>query len=160
MAMVYEWSEDRRFNVPAEKVGAEVEAIAAEVGECSPRAFWQRTEVMRDHFEWDNERAGDMYRDTQARGILNSLRVIQVVDNRKREAPAFVSVSVTNPESGGSSRGYRPVAEAMAQPDLRRQVLEEAKRQLNALRRRYGHLKEFSEVWSAIEAVDSEEAAA
>lgn len=156
MGMVYEWSDSRAFKVPAQAVGEEVEVIAAEVGECSPRAFWQRTQTMRTHFDqYTVDEHADLHRDVMARRVLNSLRVVQVIDNRTHDVPAFLSVSMTSEEGQREGRGYRPVGQVMADPDMRNQALAEARRQLNALRRRYGHLKEFAEVWSAIdEAVD------
>lgn len=163
--MVYQWSNNRYKADPA-KVGAEVEAIIAEEGVCTPRAFRTRTVEMRDYFrQWTQEELADMALDHKARQVLHSLTVVQVSDKRTQEAPAFLSVNVAPAYRGPTEvtedgeepgkRGYLSVSQVVSNDIQREQALAEVRAKLNGLRRRYRHIQEFQPVWDAIERIDA-----
>ena len=135
------------YAIPASLVGQRVVQLESEYGVCHPERLVEdarpSTSPLHDMFEWDNTRAAERYRVEQARGILQSIRVILEPD--AKPVPAFVHVRLL--ESGN---GYVGVARAMSDQDMRAQVLGDALRQLDALQHRYDTLAELRPVWRAV----------
>jgi hypothetical protein len=124
-----------------------------------------RPEVAPLHpvFEWEDSVAGELYREHQARYVIRSVRIIE----NENQGPAFVNVVFPkfkdgNPssayeikvvEKGGSldNRGYLMTSTAMADTNLRQQVLEDALRGIRSWRKRYSALTELSSIFAAID---------
>lgn len=145
-AVTVKWRDGTSRSVPAEVVYDAVMEIEAKRGVCPPAALVDAarkvSSPLHPLFNWDNDDAAERYREWQARCAMNTLEIVVA---ERQPAPAFVSVTLVTGE-----RGYRPtVALPLDQGD---QVLAECRAQLNALRRRYGHLEQFADIWAAIEA--------
>ena len=149
--MIYKWSETARQNVAAQKVGTEIEKIVAKTGDISARDLVQAASKKRSPlhklFTWDDHVAADLYRRTQARHVLNSLRV--VVESNGEEIPVIAYVSVTVNESPS----YVTTATAMSEEQYRKEVLNDALRALTGIQKRYNDLIELQPVFKAIEKI-------
>ena len=104
---------------------------------------------LHDQFEWDDSVAGEQFRLEQARSMMRSILVVVEGDGEELLEPYYVHVEVIDAESH-KLRGYVPLRVAMADPDMRGQVLNNALRELDIFRRKYGHLIELKLVMEAI----------
>jgi hypothetical protein len=149
LTAVYVWSENARFNVPAQVVGEMARAIAQREGVCTADRIVEEARPadapLHPAFPWDDFEAAEAHRRDIARHMLRSVRI--KVEERVESAPVFVRVQGAS-ESGVWS-GYKML------PDLtveeRSQVEEDTLAQLNGLRRRHSSLQRFRKVWDAIE---------
>lgn len=149
--MIYQWKQEARVKVDAQAAGEELERIrtwrngrldAKDVVEASrdPGA------PLHGAFEWRDDVAASAYRVEQAKYVIRSIEV--VVDPADVEArPVRAFVSVVRDED----RSYTSVSHALADTDLRRQVLTTALKELEAWRNRYAELVELAKVFAAIE---------
>ena len=55
---------------------------------------------LHTHFEWDNEKAGDAHRISQARALIRSVRVDLVIDEKVIKVPRYVHDPDKDPEQG------------------------------------------------------------
>jgi hypothetical protein len=94
---------------------------------------------LHDRFEWDDSVAGEKYRQQQAADLIRSVKITM---GRDEEGPKTIRewVSVTRPDR---PRSYEPLAEVVENDLSLRLVLQEMERDIAALRRKYGHLKEY-----------------
>lgn len=95
-------------------------------------------------FTWDDVRAAELYRETEARLLIRSVRVVE--DAQAEAAPARVYVAVQQQLGADVQRGYVPVTRAMSDPSLREQVIETARRDLRAFVARYQEFAELSSI--------------
>lgn len=148
MGMVYEWKTDSRFPIGAQIAAERLQHIKRKSGEITPRNV---VDDARSHnsplhrcFEWNNEKAADNYRLSQARKLIGAIVVAQVDDAPvKRETRAFVNLQ-------SSGAGYEPIEVAMSNADMRAEVLAKAKQEIALWRARYSAYDEFSKLHSAI----------
>lgn len=99
-------------------------------------------------FYWDDDRAAaQKYRLDLARRIITSIVVYVEVTPSK---PAVAINAFVNVSSGGKAK-YDNTMVAFSQPTTRNLVVEAAKRQFLALKKKYEHLSELKEVFEAIE---------
>lgn len=94
---------------------------------------------LHPEFEWDDWKAAEQHRLEQARHIMQAL---VLVDTEVSDKPirAFVVVS---DEEGNT---YQDIAVAMADPEMRGQVLQRAMRELEVWGERYQQYEEFRPV--------------
>jgi hypothetical protein len=102
--------------------------------------------ALHKHFQWDDTEAARQYRIIQARNII---RVVVVVTPEISE-PYRVAVSMENDRytPGG---GYRLMKDVMSDEEKRTAFVAQAKRELDAWRNRYKHLKELADIFAAID---------
>lgn len=94
---------------------------------------------LHGHFEWDDARAGEQYRLQQARSLIRSFKVVYRDDGQEqRKVRAYVS---TVSEAGPV---YRATEEVLSDDFSRELLMRGLQRDLNTLRRKYGHLEEFA----------------
>ena len=108
--------------------------------------------LLYSRFEWDDPKAGHQYRLWQARHIIN----VQVTSIETKNTRMFVSVQSQRKLSDG---GYHSVEDVLDDPNLYAEMLEEARCELNRLRRKYRSLVELKAIWDAIDE-DNPDAAA
>lgn len=151
MPVKYAWRPGSRVSIDADKAGRELARIESKEGELTPAVVVERARsgnsALHDHFEWDDSKAAEQHRLSQAGELIRSI-VVDVTHSNVEPAKtvrAFVSV-----ERHGE-RSYVDVNRAMSDDDLRRQVLERAWAELSAFRKRYADLKELAGVFSAMD---------
>jgi hypothetical protein len=159
MQVNYTWSEGSRFPVQAQVAGEALEDIRERHGDgLKPAVVVEesRPDVAPLHccFEWQDEKAAELYREDQARRVIRSVRVLhEPMPDGEVRAPTIAYVSVRLPESGPV---YLTTARVLSDVDLRQQALENALALLRGVEARYAHLEELAEVFAALEKVEAE----
>lgn len=152
MSGVYQWREGFRFKADPNAVGAEIEMLSAKApeGQLTPQALVDAARrsngPLYGMFEWDDADAARQHRLEQARGILQAL-VVTVKLGPKQEAKpmrAFVNV-VKN-----GQQGYRALDAAMADKELRDQVVQRAWAELVSWKQRYADYEELAVAVAAV----------
>lgn len=153
----FEFSEGARFQPGAVKdansVGEHLELLRKEAkGELTPEDVVKDARndnsPLHSFFEWDDGEAAEKFRLQQARGLIRAVVAVYVSDDK----PAVrQKVYVHIPDPG--AQHYREITHAMSAKRTREQVLMAAWRDFLALRRKYQDLKEFADVFIAIDDV-------
>lgn len=151
MGMVYQWKPGARAAIDAQVAGDELERIRTHNNgrlESLDVVEAARPEEAPLHpaFEWDDAKAAEAFRVEQAKYIIRHVDV--VMDSKAGEPTpirAFVSVKRED------DRSYTSTSHALSDPDLRKQVVEAAWRELQAWRARHAELIEFANVFAVIE---------
>lgn len=153
--MVYRFRSGFRVNGDPQVVGETLENIRLKHdGRLRPEAVVQAAgepdSVLHSYFEWNDTEAARKYRLHQADYLIRAVVVCPEEGERPFEpVRAFVCIE----ESPGAPRAFTHVCEAMRDETLRQQVLERARAELAAWRRRYAHLEEFAALFEAIDAL-------
>lgn len=156
----YDWGHGkaRRFVGTAQEIGEHLEALIEQSdGQLTPAIVVEdaraASSILHPNFEWDDRVAAEQHRLSTAREIIRSIVVIgvgeHIVDSDVR---GFVSV-----KSEEGDPYYTSTVHAIQQPDLRRQILEQAYRDLGTWRRKYEHLEEFVDLISVMKRIDIDE---
>lgn len=101
-------------------------------------------------FEWDDTIAAEKYRQTQAGYIIRSIEVKRADVEPVR---AFVSIITPGESASRFDRQYRSISAVLKSATERNQLLEYAKREMFAFKRKYSNLEELSKVITAIDEV-------
>lgn len=151
MSVRYAWRPGSRVSIDANKAGRELARIEKVEGELTPTAVLDRARsansALHGHFEWDDSKAAEQHRLSQAGELIRSITVDVTHSNVEpaKTVRAFVSVQ------RAGERAYVGLERAMSDDDLRRQVLERAWAELSAFRKRYADLKELAGVFAAMD---------
>lgn len=151
MTTVYSWKPAAHLHINAEAAGAELVRIyesknGALDNEAIVEAARDEQNPLHEHFEWDDEAAAHAYRLDQAGYLLRMITFKDSADPEdKTPIRAFVSVQQDD------ERFYVKTVDAMASPELRRQVVSQAWRELEAWRDRHAELVEFAKIFSEID---------
>ena len=127
MVYKYSWSGPQR-SVSAEKVAKHISGLEKSYGEVTPQRFLDsaRSEESEMHslFEWDDTKAAEQYRLSQARTIMGSIRVKVIEEEvETRVTRAFVQPEVRK-------GGYVSIVNALSDTDKKAKVLEQARTEL------------------------------
>lgn len=106
--------------------------------------------VLHGSFEWDDTVAAEKYRVIQAQKLIRAFVVTIERGGEKIDAPAFVGVSADRNEESANNP-YRRIEEVAKSQDLLAVAEKDALDQLMAIRKRHGHLKRLSDVWTAVD---------
>ena len=144
----------RTWGVSAQIAGEELEKIEARDGEITPRAVVEeaRPEGSKLHnvFEWDDEKAAEQYRLTQASTLIRCIVVKPEEKDIKEPVRMFVNC---NPTDDGQKKtgSYINFRSAFEDPESRAVILSNAKHELRVFRSKYQRLKELAKVFDAID---------
>lgn len=97
--------------------------------------------------EWDNEKAGRLFRFEQIRGLI---QIHLVLEDR---TPMMVSLSIDRVKGGG----YRSIDDVRRVPDLREIMLEDALLELGRMKARYQRVHALSSVWAEADKVRADQ---
>lgn len=145
----------RQWGVSAQIAGEELEKIEARDGEITPRAVVEeaRPEGSKLHnvFEWDDEKAAEQYRLTQASHFIRCIVVRPMPEDKVKE-PVRMYIN-QNPTDTGQYRSgsFINLKSALENPDSRAVILSNAKHELRVFRSKYQRLKELANVFDAID---------
>ena len=146
--MKYNWKPGSRIKISVSETVERLEHIRKRSMVLTPELVVADAEpnnaVLHGEFEWNNKKAGTMYRLEQARHLIRSIIVIH---DDKPAVRAFISIVIDE------ERSYTPIEVAVNDPALREQILLRAAAELESWRKRYTDLEEFAAVYSAIDRV-------
>lgn len=147
----YSWRPGSRIKIDAKAAGREMDDMEKRVGRSlTPEDVLERARTdnsaLHSHFEWNDTVAGEQYRLQQASELIRSIVVDVSRSNlSEKKIRAFVSV-----ERDGK-RSYTSTVHALSDADLRKQVVQRAWADFEALRRRHAGLKELAAIFEAID---------
>ncbi|MGW5518473.1 hypothetical protein [Nocardia africana] len=122
-------------------------AIRAERGQLRPEdvvdAARDESHPLHHRFEWDDSVAGEAYRRIQASDLIRSVKVTykETPEGEQRQVRGWSALPAPD-----NATGYRPTEEVLQDPFASKLLLRQCERDLKALQRKYGHLKEFAEL--------------
>lgn len=143
----------RLSKAAASELGRVVEALTT-TGDASPQALLDaaRDPASPAHkwFEWDDAKAGEQYRLIQARYYLRSITVEYTTEQAEpMQVRAFVPVYVD-----GQGRAWKPTLEVLAVRSELDQVIEQARAEMVAFRKKYAALRRLEAGSELLRAVD------
>ena len=146
----YEWAGGCTASrlLSANDAGAELERIrqknsglnAADVVEESR----PEDAVLHGCFEWDDSKAGELYRQNQAQNIIRNIRVVDTGPKGPVKVRAYIR---TVPKT------YEPLKVVLTTPALRNSMMEECKRDLRRWLEKYRTVREVSGVLTSMEEI-------
>jgi hypothetical protein len=146
--MIYQWKQNR-FAIGAQAAGNELERIKKSYGGIMPKDVVNESRptdsVLHKCFEWDDRKAAEAYREVQAREIIRNIVVVKAVgidDSEPVIIRAFVPVAAEDNES----KKYISIDDALSDEDYTKQVIEQAKSEMIALKKKYGDLLQFADM--------------
>lgn len=151
---MYKYKDGRSVvGISADVVGRELERISVR-SPLTPKAIVKESEpedaVLHQVFEWNDSQAGVLYREHQARLVVNAVTVVTETPQGPSEpVQAFISVTAVQEE-----RVYVPARVVACDPDMRQAHLANIKSRLKNLRREYSAFSELANVWQAIDEVE------
>lgn len=145
------WKEGFRGPVKADIALAEVEKIREKHGSVTPAELVRSARAKRSPlhraFEWSDQKAGERFRESQARRILRNLVIVTITDTTERRLePAYVSVSISADPKKPEQRAYVRVVDALADEKMRKEALSDCLRLLAGIRRRYSQLESLVQI--------------
>jgi len=153
----YVWTKGSRIDVDAQAVGDRLAELQRDNGQrVTARmvvdAARPEDSPLHPCFEWDNVRAGELYRESQARYVLRSIKVVQErnEDGPTRTVHAFINLE----EQVGDDvqRAYVPIARVMSDAELFTKACEQAARELHAFSERYAQFDQLVQIAREAEA--------
>lgn len=119
---LYSWTEGYKPALKAEIAAAEIRRIENERGPVTPSVLLAAARNGQSPFhpliEWDDEKAAERYRLSQANRIIMSLRV--VIKEGEPERPAYASLK---DETGDAARAYVSMIDVSSDEVKRREFL-------------------------------------
>lgn len=101
----------------------------------------QPSSPLHSRFEWDNKIAGDAWREHQASELIRSVKIVY---RRPNDSPGDVRAFHAVRTSEGHT--YEPVEKIVADPLLAQMLLNDMKRDWEALKARYEQFDEFRQM--------------
>lgn len=157
--MVYQWAIGSRVKADPQQSGSYLETLRRKSrGVLNPPmivadARKNNACPFRPIFLFDDDvKAAEQYRIRQAGYVLRSLVIVTSEEGAEEVKTIRAFVSVLEDEEPQ----YTSIIKAMKTPDLRAYVVAEAKKEFEELRAKYYDLKEFAEVYRALDDVDPE----
>lgn len=144
--MVYQWKPASQIKCDAQKAGEVCEKLEKTVGLTAKNlldASRPEDAPLHGEFEWDDTKAAEAYRETQASYIIRML-CIAPEEERKEPVRAYF---VTEKQS------YTNTHVILKDADKRSALLDIALKELSAFKRKYAILTELADVFTAIDGV-------
>lgn len=134
----------------SDAIRAELDRIAKKSGgvlwpEKVVDAARDESSPLHSRFEWDDSEAAERYRVWQARQLIAI--TVNVIEGSADDEQLWVSLKPDRAESGG----YRSMVNVLSDKNLRDQLLSDALEDMRIFERKYRHLKELANVFSAME---------
>lgn len=127
--------------------------------------------VLHEDFEWRDDIAAEKYRQQQAWQMISAVRIVweeksppvrAYVNVRLVEQDALNAADAMHPAEEPAAkeppaRCYMPLEEVLEQPQLRTQMLEDARRDAQNFRQKYNTLEAIAPIITGIDAVFGED---
>jgi len=149
--MVYKFKTGSRLKADAQKAGEQCAALEAE-GRLTAAELVEENRPkdapLHGSFEWRDKVAGQLWREHQARHIINSLEVV-MEEGGAEPVRAYFNITVRDPN-------YYHVQTILREQSMTDAMLLTALRELKALERKYAQLEALADVWAALRSVKEE----
>lgn len=147
--MVYSWKIQSLYPIEAQCAGEEIERIYHKRGQCDAADVVDESRpesaALHPCFEWRDPVAAELWREQQARGIINCIvTVAETKKNETVEVRAFHHVAST----------YRPLDVVLKSVDMETEMKESALREFLAFKRKLESYKMLDAVRPAIKEID------
>ena len=146
--LAYQWKSGARYRASAQEAGEMCKRLADE-GRLTAETLVEENRPenapLHNEFVWDDAVAGVLYRNHQARNMINSL---VIVSEKVEPVRGFFKVEQTE-------RNYESVTTILSNKDSTQRLFDTALRELSAIQRKYSALQEFSKVWAAIAEIEA-----
>jgi len=146
--MIYQFKSGSFIRADAQIAGEMCERLA-EQGTLTPRSLLDANRdenaPLHNCFEWDDNAAAELYRESQARHIINCLCVVS-----KEKEPVRAYFNIVSSESPG----YQHVNTIMQKQDDTERLLEMALKELEAFKRKYNQLRQLAPVFNALDSLE------
>lgn len=161
---MYSWREGSHISADPHVIGRALETLAIRqrrplhglTADDVVQEAMNEESPLHDLFEWDNDKAAHDHRCSQARSILNGLRVTVISNGEPRTVVGYVNVKPREDQPPM----YIKSTFAARHEKLRAQMLNDARTGLNGWMKRYRELQGLDEVvaliGTAIERIDQE----
>ncbi len=146
----YEWKVVQ-YKVDPQKAGELLEDINKREGGIRPKTVVDESRpedaLLHGCFEWQDDVAGELYREVQAKSIIRNLIIIpEAKGDEQKKIRAFVHIK--NEENRAR---YLPLDTVVKDGSMRQQMLKLAWDELKAFRRKYQDLSELSKVFEIVD---------
>jgi len=158
---IYKATAGARFNPnKAQDYGNELEKIAKEnKGRLEPQMVVEnareKDSVLHDYFNWDDSTAAESWRRQQARLLINHIDMVIHYGNEEKTIKAFVNLIVQNGKEEEKNK-YIPIEIAVKDEGMRKQLIEEALKEIISWKKKYKEYQELALIFGAIKEVQSE----
>jgi CRISPR/Cas system CSM-associated protein Csm2 small subunit len=106
---------------------------------------------LHDYFQWDDAKAAEEYRLTQAGQLLRFINV--TYNDEEKPAKAYHNVVVTIENK--SQRGYVNLQRVLSEEELLEQVLKQALKEIKTWREKYRQYKSLGTIVNLVSAIDT-----
>lgn len=147
----------RTWAISAQTAGERLTEIEQRDGAITPQAVVDdarpETSVLHKVFEWDDAKAAEQYRLSQASSFIRSIVVIPEPEE-KIKAPVRMYLNRNPINEGQKKQGaYINYRSALDDPESREVVLNNARYELRLFRKKYSNLNELAKVLAVIDEV-------
>jgi len=140
-----------------QRYGTELERIREECGNITAEVVVEESKnknsVLHDYFEWDDEKASNNWRLTQARNLISHVEVIITTPKGQKNYKAFYSINTTDDEKL-KNRAYVSIEQVMSNKGLKEQIVKQALKEAIYWEEKYKQYKELNMIFKAIEKTD------
>jgi len=134
--------------------GREIEAIQKRVGIIDPKIVLleasDKDSPLHDYFEWDTKAAAKKHRVSQARHLINHIRIVVKISGEQKEKKAFYNVRVLCAETEKPMRIYVDLKTVSVTPEYRQQVIDAALREVGRWTEKYKEYQELVTIHKAV----------
>lgn len=125
----------------------DLQSIYQQYGQLTPRLVLDEARdedhPLHSRFEWDDRIAAEAHRLNQAHELITSVKITyRRTDGSRSDVRAFHAMRSTD-EDGDGGYEYLPAADIARDEILSALLLREMKRDIAALKSRWGHFQEF-----------------
>lgn len=141
------WKMEGIYKADATKVASEIESLGERysLSDVVEKAKDESSE-MHSCFEWDDAVAGHKYRLSQAGNMVRQLVIVREEKDKEKKTDIRMFVS-----TGEKNNTYAPTKLVVRRQDEYEALLERAKSELSAFKKKYRILSELEEIFEAIE---------
>lgn len=98
---------------------------------------------LHEFFDWDDSAAAHKFRIQQAGSLISSI-VVEMPETKNEPTALYCNVK----KMGAAKSSYIPVRIAMSTPFFRNQIMNEAIRELDTVKKKFGHLRQLDKVFT------------
>ena len=106
----------------------------------------EKSSVLHNYFEWNNDIASRKWREHQARTLIN----IIIIEVSEKNIPAYENIMI-NVSEGQIVRGYKSYHDIIGNKDYRKQIIQRALNEIIIWKETYERYAEFKDVIKVIE---------